>query len=309
MFGELIGLCLGQTWLDAGSPQPATLAEIGPGKGTLMADAWRALGVVPNARAALAPVALVEISASLLTFQNNRLRGLPVRWFDTLEHVPLTGPTYLVANELFDALPIRQLVRLAGRWFERRVGISGSGHLGLVLDPRPSPLGAALPDCPDGSVHEISPAREIMASSIAERLTAGGGAALLIDYGDVYEGATGDTIQAVRANRKIHDPFELPGEIDLTSRVDFGPIIKALQAGGCTVAGPIPQGDYLRNLGIELRTETLAKGLDEAQAADLRSRTQRLVDPSRMGRLFKVLGVAPTGQPMPPGFVTEETAA
>ena len=140
-----------------------------------------------------------------------------------------------------------------------------------------------------------------MASSIAERLTAGGGAALLIDYGDVYEGATGDTIQAVRANRKIHDPFELLGEIDLTSRVDFGPIIKALQAGGCTVAGPIPQGDYLRNLGIELRTETLARpgrgtGGRPAQPHPAPGRSLR------MGRLFQVLGDCPPANPCPPAL-------
>ena len=309
VFGELIGLAMAQCWLDGGSPRPATLAELGPGKGTLMADAWRALGVVPGAREALSPLALIEVSASLRAFQTNRLRGLPVRWFDSLDQMPDQGPIYLVANELFDALPVRQLVRIAGYWFERKVGISGSGHLGLMLDPRPSPLTPSLPDSPDGAVHEISPARERMASDIAARLMAHGGAALLIDYGDLYEGATGDTVQAVRANRKVFDPFELPGEIDLTSRVDFGPIVRTFQAAGCQVAGPVTQGEFLRNLGIEVRTDALAQGLDEAQAADLRSRTQRLVDPGRMGRLFKVLGVAPPGQPMPPGFPVPEEAA
>ncbi|HEX2528747.1 MAG TPA: SAM-dependent methyltransferase [Geminicoccus sp.] len=309
LFGELIGLALAQCWLDGGAKQPATLAEIGPGKGTLMADAWRALGVVPNAREALAPLALVEVSASLRAFQTNRLRGLPVRWFDALDQVPMAGPTYLVANELFDALPVRQLVRLSGRWFERKVGVSGSGHLGLLLDPRPSPLTSSLPDSPDGAVHEISPARERMAASVGQRLVASGGAALLIDYGEMYDGATGDTIQAVRGHRKVSDPFELPGEIDLTSRVDFNPIVRALQAAGCTVAGPITQGEFLRNLGIEVRTEALANGLDAAQAADLRNRTNRLIDPRRMGRLFKVLGVAPAGQPLPPGFPAEERPA
>ena len=304
VFGELIGLALAQTWLDQGSPSPATLAEIGPGKGTLIADAWRALGVVPNAQAALAPVALVEISASLRGFQTTRLRGLPVRWHETLDQAPASGPTYLVANELFDALPIRQLVQLAGRWFERRIGISGSGHLGLILESRPSPLTPILPACPDGSIHEISPAREAMARQIATRLTATGGAALLIDYGDAYEAATGDTIQAVRNHKKIHDPFEQPGEIDLTSRVDFAPLIRTFEAAGCQVAGPIPQGRYLANLGIAERTAALAANLDPDRAIDLNDRTHRLTDPARMGRLFKVLGVAPAGQPLPPGFDT-----
>ncbi|WP_084506913.1 class I SAM-dependent methyltransferase [Geminicoccus roseus] len=308
VFGELIGLSLVQAWLDQGSPAPATLAEIGPGKGTLMADAWRALGVAPGAREALAPLALVEVSASMRSFQTNRLRGLPVRWYDTLEHAPAAGPLFLVANELLDALPIRQLVHLSGLWFERKVGISGSGHLGLMLDPRPSALGPALPACPDGSIHEISPAREIMARSIAERLVAAGGAALLIDYGDVYQGATGDTVQAVRGHKKIHDPFDLPGEVDLTSRVDFGPVVAAFRAAGCEVAGPVPQGEYLRALGIEPRTEALARNLDEAAAADLWSRSQRLVDPARMGRLFKVLGVAAPGRPLPPGFPAPDTS-
>lgn len=302
VFGELIGLSLGQAWLDQGAPAPGILAEIGPGKGTLMADAWRALGIVPDAQAALAPLALVETSASLRSFQANRLRGLPARWYEALEQVPRTGPVYLVANEVLDALPIRQLVRLSGHWYERKIGISGSGHLGLVLDPRPSALAPALPDCPDGSIHEISPAREILARAIGERLAASGGAAILIDYGEVYPAATGDTIQAVRGHKKVHDPFDLPGEVDLTSRVDFGPVIRAFRQAGCAVAGPVPQGDFLRRLGIGLRTEALARHLDAGPAADLRSRTDRLVDPARMGRLFKVLGVVPAGQKFPPGF-------
>jgi NADH dehydrogenase [ubiquinone] 1 alpha subcomplex assembly factor 7 len=305
VFGELVGLALGQAWLDGGAQAPSTLAEIGPGKGTLMADAWRALGVVPGAREALAPLALVEVSASMRGFQTNRLRGLPVRWYEALEQVPSTGPLYLVANELFDALPIRQLVHLSGRWFERRVGISGSGHLGLILEPHPSALGSVLPSCPDGSIHEISPARELMARSIAQRLVATGGAALLIDYGDVYGGATGDTVQAVRNHKKIHDPFDLPGEIDLTSRVDFGPILRVFQSAGCQVAGPVPQGDFLRELGIEQRTDRLARDLDQERADDLWSRTHRLVALDRMGRLFKVLGVAAPGSPLPPGFGEE----
>ncbi|HWL71202.1 MAG TPA: SAM-dependent methyltransferase [Geminicoccus sp.] len=305
VFGELVGLALVQCWLDQGSPVPARLAEIGPGKGTLMADAWRALAVAPQARDALAPVALVEISAALRSFQANRLRGLPVEWHDALEHVPADRPLYLIANELFDALPIRQFVHLSGHWFERRVGISGSGHLGLVLETRPSPLGQVMPDCPDGAIHEISPAREAMAIAIGRQLAACGGAALLIDYGDAYEGATGDTVQAVRGQKKVHDPFDLPGEIDLTSRVDFAPLIRAFAAAGCRTAGPVPQGDFLRRLGVELRTEALARGLDEDRASDLWSRTRRLVDPSRMGRTFKVLGVAAPGQALPPGLVDE----
>ena len=302
VFGELIGLALAQAWLDRGSPAPGTLCEIGPGKGTLMADAWRSLEVVPGAQRALAPVALVEVSASLRGYQTNRLRGLPVRWCETIEQIPDAGPVYLAANELFDALPVRQLVKIGGRWFERRLGISGSGHLGLILEPRPSLLGPSLPDCPDGSVHEVSPAREGMARQIAELLAKRGGAALLIDYGDAYEAATGDTIQAVRNHKKIHDPFELPGEIDLTSRVDFTPLIRAFETAGCTVAGPIGQGRFLRSLGIAERTASLARNLPEDRAHDLADRTDRLIDPGRMGRLFKVIGVAPAGQPLPPGF-------
>ena len=308
VFGELIGLTLAQAWLEHGSPAEASLVEIGPGRGTLARDLWRALAIVPAARRAMAPMVLVETGRALRQVQQDVLAGQPCQWVETVEETPGTGPLFLVANELLDALPIRQLVRGPEQWHERRIGLDEAGRFGMILEDRPSPLGIGLPDAQPGTVHELAPAREAMAASIGRLLHQRGGAALLIDYGDAYRGPTGDTIQLVRSHRKIDDLFEAPGEVDVSSRVDFTPLVRALRLLGCRVAGPVPQGVYLERLGATLRTQVLAKGRDHAGALDLHDRTRRLVDPAGMGQLFKVLGVAGPHSPLPPGFLDEEIA-
>jgi SAM-dependent MidA family methyltransferase len=298
MFGELLGLWAAQVWLDMGAPREFALVELGPGRGTLMADALRAARVVPGFAEA-ARVHLVETSPALRAKQAETLAGHEVSWHERLSDVP-DAPTILLANEFLDALPMRQFERRGGAWRERVVGLA-EGRLALGLAPGPAEPGAArgFGDAPEGAVVETSPARELAAAEIGARLARHGGAALLIDYGHAAP-ALGDTFQAVRAHR-FADPFEAPGEADLTSHVDFHAVTAGARAAGAEVFGPVRQGDFLRALGIEARAERLARDRDVETAAGIAADLRRLTAPDQMGRLFLVLALAAPGL-TPPGF-------
>jgi NADH dehydrogenase [ubiquinone] 1 alpha subcomplex assembly factor 7 len=308
MFGEVIGLWLAQAWLELGSPSPVHLVEPGPGRGTMMSDLLRALRSVPGLSDSL-EIHLVETSPKLQALQRDRLRGSPAAWHADLEEVP-PGPTLLVANEFFDALPVHQLVLSERGWVERRIGLGPDGGLVFMLAAEPSPLAdgiAGATAAPRGTVGEVSPARARAAAAIGRRLVAHPGVALIIDYGAWATGPTGDTLQGVREQAPC-DRLDAPGECDLSSHVDFRALAEAAAAVGASVYGPVPQGTFLRAFGIEARAARLLAGADAEQAHALRSALFRLTDAGAMGELFKVLALAgPAGRP-PPGF-TREIAA
>ncbi len=308
LLGELIGLLLAQHWLDLGRPAAVRLVELGPGRGTLMADAWRAARSVPGFAAA-ASVHLVETSPALRERQAAALAGLPASWHDAVEEVPGGAPWLLVANEFLDALPIRQFVRRDGRWHERLVGVDGEGggfaHV-LAAIPTPLPLPDPTVEIPDGAVLELGPAREALVETVAARLAAEGGLALFVDYGS-GEGPLmlGDTLQAVRRHRKV-DPLEAPGEADLSAHVDFAALARRAAAAGVAVHGPVTQATLLRRLGLEVRLARLLERATPEQRAGLVSGAERLTEPHQMGELFKALAITPLGAPAPPGFLAEE---
>ena len=304
MFGELVGLWCVDTWARLGGPGPVHLVELGPGRGTLMADVLRAAAVLPLFRDN-AIVHLVETSPHLRDRQRQTLQpilGDSVQWHDRLEDVP-DGPTILIANEFFDALPIRQVQKTNHGWFERLVDIDpdstddeprfrfvleafGSSGSRLVPD--------ALRDAPDGSVVEVSPASQAVARVIGARLAAAPGAALVIDYGYVQGPAVGDTLQAMRSH--AYAPvLEAPGEADLTAHVDFAGIAAAAREGGAQSFGPVEQGEWLTRLGIRQRASALSAKASPAQAQDIRGALDRLIDPAQMGRLFKLVALATPG--------------
>ena len=285
MFGELCGLALAQAWLDQGSPAPFTLAEVGPGRGTLMADMLRAIRVVPGMIDA-AEVTLIEASAHLRTVQRDRLRD--VRHLDSVEDLP-HKPLFLIANEFFDALPIRQLQAVAGGWAERMVTLR-DGRLALAL----APVALARPPAPPGVVVEVCPSATGIMGAIAGRIAAHGGAALVIDYGG-WDGR-GDTFQALRGHAP-DDPFAHPGRADLTAHVDFAPLARAARAAGAEVSALATQGQWLLSLGAAQRAARLAAAGDGRAAAAL----NRLTAPAEMGQLFKVLAVWPKDAPPVPG--------
>jgi NADH dehydrogenase [ubiquinone] 1 alpha subcomplex assembly factor 7 len=296
VFGELIGAWFADLWLRAGAPDRFRLVELGPGRGTLMADLWRATARVPGFHAA-ASVHLIETSPALRQAQAARMPD--AAWHDRLDEVPDDAPLLLVANEFFDALPIRQLVKTHAGWRERMV----AHDQGRFLDVAgPMPLDALVPTslraAPVGSVFELAPVATAIAAEIGTRLDACGGAALVIDYG--YSGpTTGDTLQAMKEHA-FADPFSDPGDADLTTHVDFTAI--RLAARPARPWGPVGQGAWLSALGIAARTEALAARAAPEQAKMLRSGTARLIRDDAMGSLFKILALTAEIWPQPAGF-------
>lgn len=304
MFGELVGLWIADAWIAQGRPSPFILAELGPGRGTLMADALRALRSVPGALDA-AQVHFVETSPTLRAAQQ---RLVPrATWHERFDDLP-GGPLFLIANEFFDALPIAQYVRTDRGWCERHVALvenaSEEGpRFAPVLAPMPTPdavLPPATRAAPIGSIGEISPASTAIAEAIGARIAANGGAALIVDYGHPRS-AAGDTLQALKAHRFV-DPFENPGEADLTAHVDFEALAAAATRGGARVYGPVEQGAFLKALGIKARAQALKTRATPAQAEAVDVAMARLTGEDRMGSLFKVLALTAPDTPPPAGF-------
>jgi len=295
MFGELLGLCLAQTWLDQGRPAPFALAELGPGRGTLMADILRATKGVPGFHDGLR-VHLVETSPPLREKQAQTVKHEHVTWHDAAKDLP-DLPLFLMANEFFDALPIRQFQREGEGWRERVVGLRDERlTIGLGGPVKPPDLAHRLADTQDGDIVEIcAPARAI-AQEIGSRIEAHGGAALIVDYGDWR--SLGDTFQAVKDHAPTN-PLATPGEADLTAHVDFEALARA---AACGHARLIPQGTLLFRLGIEARKEALARNLAGPARDSHLAAFQRLTGPEEMGRLFKVLALHPSPSQPPPGF-------
>lgn len=295
MFGEIVGAWLIEAWRLAGAPNPAALVELGPGRGTLMADILRVSERLPEFRQAV-EVNLVETSPVLRQRQRETLQasGMDIAWRDTLLDCP-ARPVFVVANEFFDALPVRQFVRRNGEWRERVVGLGEDARLAFGVGA------ARLDDGPaarEGAILELRPAGVALMAEIARRIVADGGAALVIDYGHA-ETALGDTLQAVRRHAYA-DPLEAPGEADLTAHVDFAALARAARAEGAATHGPMPQGAFLTALGMSARAERLAAAADDDTRVSIAAALRRLTAADEMGTLFKVLAVTPQGVVPPP---------
>jgi SAM-dependent MidA family methyltransferase len=292
VFGEILGLWAAVTWQTLGSPTPVVLAEAGPGRGTLMADALRAIrAVAPDFGKALR-LHLIEISPRLRMQQAAQLPE--AEWHDDVAELP-DGPLLLLGNEFLDALPIRQFVRRSGNWAERFVD-----HGCFVERAAAAPPSFTAPECRDGDIREIrEPAMEI-AALLGKRFSRHRGAALFLDYGSEHS-VCGDSLQAI-AGGKPADPLSEPGAVDLTAHVDFAAFAAAARQAGAAVQGPVPQGMFLARLGLFQRTDRLARGQPPARAAALIDAAQRLAEPGRMGRLFKGIALCSPGCPVLPGF-------
>jgi SAM-dependent MidA family methyltransferase len=272
MFGEMVGACLTDCWKRAGAPPSAAYAELGPGRGTLAADALR----VMRSAGFSGDVHLVETSPILREAQKQALPD--ARWHESIDDLP-QQPLLLVGNEFLDALPIQQFVHGT----ERRVTIAAGG---LAFDR-------------DGETVELSPIREESVRSVAARLVKHGGVALFIDYGHERSGR-GDTLQAVRRHG-FAPVLADPGEQDLTSHVDFQAVTRAAREAGAAVTHVVPQGEWLVRLGIESRAQALSRANPE-RARDVQSALERLTARDQMGELFKAVAVHSPDWPTPAGF-------
>lgn len=313
MFGELIGLWAAETWSRQKIRGPVRLVELGPGRGTLMADALRACRVAPDFLASVEEICLVETSPILREKQQLKLqgRGVNIRWCDSVADIP-PGPAIFIANEFFDALPVRHFIRVDEGWCEKLVGVDEEGNFFAGLAAEPETLIRA--DAPVGAILEICAIGHKLAAAISARIVRQGGAALFIDYGHV-ETAYGESVQALRRHVAI-DPLAEPGNCDITAHVDFASLGRAAAASGAVAYGPIGQADFLKRIGVEQRAKALRANGNPVQAANVDQELRRLTstDPEigaggrmvpGMGELFKVIAIQPPDAPTPPGFETD----
>ncbi len=309
MFGELIGLWCADLWQRAGSPTPFRLIELGPGRGTLMADALRATKNVPGFHAALS-VHFVETSTLLRAEQKKHVPD--ALWHDALAHISPPCASIVIANEFFDALGISQMIKIAGTWFYRVIDYDAAKNiLFFTADTKNNhpadtvlyqrhvwPWCAAPPDEVEGSIRERQEGISIVSdfAFAAEKI---GGAMLIIDYG-YAESAPGDTLQAMIGHAPA-DPLSAPGTADLTAHVDFEQLAHPVQFSDSIVHGPTTQGQFLRKLGLEPRAAQLARA-NPARAEEFFNDVARLADSDQMGTLFKVMAITSKNWPTPAGF-------
>ncbi|MCB9983218.1 MAG: SAM-dependent methyltransferase [Rhodospirillales bacterium] len=279
LFGEMIGVWAADLWMQMGRPERLALVECGPGRGTLMADLLRATSGVDGFHEAV-HVHLVEMSPVLREKQREALGGYDVVWHEDFESVQDDAPLIVIGNEFLDALPFEQYIG----GVQRTVDLRADGRLCFVPE--------------DGEVVERAPVREGFVQQVCERIKAQGGAALFIDYGHMKSGV-GDTFQAIKGHEYV-DVLSHIGDADLTSHVDFEALQKGVDIGIC---GPVCQGDFLRALGIGLRTRTLMQKAEGKQALAIEKGLHRLVDSDQMGVLFKAVGFYHHDKPIAPaGF-------
>jgi NADH dehydrogenase [ubiquinone] 1 alpha subcomplex assembly factor 7 len=291
MFGELIGLWCAQCWQQMGQPEKVMIVELGPGRGLLMADLLRAAKTLPAFSTAI-EVHLVEVSKKLRDIQKFELADSHVTWHNDISSLP-EGPAIFVANEFFDALPIRQFVFQNDHWHERLIDWR-DGKLTFALEPEPRIIEGIIRTPDAGDILEQSTLRDDTAAAIGRHLSGHGGYALIIDYGFVGPGFA-DTLQAVK-NHEYVPALAEPGVADITSHVDFDRLAKA---SNCQAWPTITQGVFLRRLGIDARASVLQ---ERSEAGKIERALDRLIGDDQMGRLFKVLALGKKGAETPAGF-------
>jgi len=306
MFGELIAMWCIDFWRRLSAPEPLRLVELGPGRGTLMTDLVRAAGKVVPAFAAACDIHLVDTSPALREVQQRTLAGVGIaaRWHDRLEKCP-TGPSIVIANEFFDALPIRQYARTADGWRERGVTVGADNRFCFTTLPGPvdpAAIPGTIAGAATGAIFERSPAAAQVIADLAKRFSADPGIALIIDYGPGRSGH-GETLQALSGHRPA-GVLERPGAVDLTAHVDFEYLIGLGRQHGLEAHGPVPQGVFLNALGLAARVETLSNGTDGATRRAIASAAERLAGGQQMGQHFKVIMITSHGAPVPEPFAS-----
>lgn len=299
IFGELLGLALAVTWQNMGAPEDVAVVELGPGRGTLMGDALRAARAIPAFAETLA-VHFVETSPILMRAQAARLAqdSRDAQWHMTIDTLPDDRPLLILANEFFDALPVRQFQRVGPSWHERLVGLDPAG--GLAIGLAEVPAGNIPFAGPEGAIFETSPLSLDIMRRLAEKLARQGGAMIAIDYGHTKSGF-GDTLQAVKAHRFVPVLTD-PGEVDITAHVDFAMLAIAAQRGGAVAHPLLTQASLLERLGIHHRAEILKRKAEKPGEIDRAVTRLAGTDDAAMGLLFKALAITAPGMAPPPGF-------
>lgn len=279
LFGDMVGIWLAEQWYKLSRPKEFYLVEVGPGRGTLMADIVRIGKIIPDFVAAM-QIHLIETSPTLRAKQGEVIKGHQIVWHEDLATLPDNAPIIFIGNEFLDALPIEQYVFQKNQWYERVVGVNSSKNLSWGL--MASGIKAGTPS-EEGVVLEISPAREHFIADVVARIKAQRGAALFFDYGHIQSGY-GETLQAVKQHKYV-DVLSECGEADITSHVDFGRLKEIVLKEKLT-ANLSTQGNFLKRLGIDVRAEQL-----RSKSANVQAGLHRLIDDDQMGKLFKVMEI------------------
>lgn len=296
VFGELIGLWSAVVWQQMGSPKPCRLIEIGPGKGTMMRDALRAMRIVPGLMEAV-EVVLIDVDPALIEMQKAALAEMPIKveWLARIEDLQPAGASIVLGNEYLDTRGVQQYILSDGQVYERTVELDADGRLVFGRKDKPEAfdverLGIEFGDLVDGAIIETQPNVQPM-DALRRIAAAGPMAALLIDYGQtgVAEVSVGDTLQAVRQHKYEH-VLTSPGEADLTAQVNFTEVSQNGLDAGLMVDGPITQGEFLGRLGIIERASKLM-GANPGKAGEIEAGVMRLMAPNGMGTRFKVIGI------------------
>ncbi|WP_455476442.1 class I SAM-dependent methyltransferase [Bartonella sp. B17] len=303
LFGEMIGIWTLASWKAHNCPRPFILAEIGPGRGTLMDDILRTIQKLCTTAFNAAEIFLIEISQNLAKEQKSRLSSYQkqIHNVENFDQIP-SGHLFLIANEFFDALPINQYIKLDGEWKERCITVNQNGNFTFIAKQRKLPflyLQSYDWNIPDGTIFEHAPLRHQLMHKISNRLIQMKGSALLIDYG-ASDFAFGDTLQAV-SKHKFRDIFDAPGEHDLTSHVNFFPLKMIAIEQGC-FAEILEQRDFLLKMGLLERAKQLGINKNATLQNKIRQDIERLAGSDQMGKLFKVLHISDKNIPLPPKF-------
>jgi SAM-dependent MidA family methyltransferase len=285
IFGELIGVWAVSVWQSMGSPASCQLVELGPGRGTLLADALRAAKLEPGFIKAI-NLHLIETSPYLRNRQAEILQHYNPEWHSSMDGVT-KGPTIIIANEFIDALPIRQFVRKKAKWHERCITVDEGDGLQFSAMPEAADFTPPIWGA-GGDIFETRPAVTKIVADMAWRKAPLIG--LFIDYGHA-ETSTGDTLQAVY-NHQYTDILERPGEVDLTSHVDFADFRRQAEDAGLKTSEIMTQARFLLSLGLKQRCQKLMANSTPAQAVSIKTAASRLVDTRQMGELFKVMVIA-----------------
>ena len=319
MFGEMLGLWILAAWQSIGSPAPFTLMELGPGRGTLMADAMRAATGFPDFAKAC-QLHLVEISPVLRSAQADKLKdcGQTPQWHETVRGAEQAsqGPIFMLGNEFLDALPIHQFQLTKNGWRERMVGLAPDMADGLPIDnlcyvlsneDPPPAIDQTLRGRTDeiGAIAEICPTVVGTVKECAHAISTRGGMALFVDYGH-GQSAAGETFQAVMDHKPV-STLEHAGEADLTAHVDFEAVARSSLLGGATPFGPLTQGEFLTRIGMPQRAIKLTES-NPGHAESIQIALDRLIEGDQMGSLFKVMALSANGV-TPPGYEADEAFA
>lgn len=296
IFGELVGLWLAHEWQALGLPAKLTLVELGPGRGTLMADALRAAQAVPGLADAI-QLHFLEASPVLRTTLTDRFAPHPPNFLDQFEDIPTEHPVLLIANEWLDCLPVQQYLRVGEAWHERVIGLDDADAMtfGLNSQALPPEIGPDIAaDC-----LELQPGLKTLSEQLKALFAQTPGRALFVDYGPASD-TPGDTLRAYQTGEQI-DPLAAPGESDLTCDVDFARLARLAREQGLSVSGPVSQSQFLLQLGAEARLNKLAKKHPQ-EADDLYAGIRKLTDPAEMGERFQAICLSSANLPPPAAF-------